>query len=299
MGQLSVAIVNYESAEPIGQLLGQLDTDIDRAVIVDNQSSDEDRHALAAVTDRHRWVDVVYSHENGGFGRGVNQAIEHLAGRDEDIVWILNPDIALSVDAATRLRRWIEDGSVDIVSPLILAGSPDSDRVWYAGGNVDWRRGSTTHAHWGASAQALAPGLHPTTFIPGAAPMMSIATWRRLRGFREDFFLYFEDADLCLRALEMGLRLGVDRSTPVWHAEGGSSDGEGRGHAYYEYMGRNRVRFFSEWAPDQRWPARRRRDVETLRLVARALREPEDRGGKARAVLRGHLRGAREQRRRR
>ena len=42
MGQLSVAIVNYESAGSIGQLLGQLDDrDIDRAVIVDNQSSDD------------------------------------------------------------------------------------------------------------------------------------------------------------------------------------------------------------------------------------------------------------------
>lgn len=295
MGELTVAIVNYESAGAIRSLLAELaEGGVGRATIVDNQSSESDRRELASAAAGYDWVELVYASENGGFGRGVNQAIDQIKPDDDDVIWILNPDIVLSAGAGGRLRALIDADLVDIVSPVILAGEPSSDRVWYAGGTVDWSRGVTMHDHWGARWASVEPGLRRTTFIPGAAPMLSGRTWRRLGGFREDFFLYFEDADLCIRAMEMGLRLGVDCSTPVWHAEGGSSQGEGRGCAYYEYMSRNRVLFFGEWAGDQRWLARRARDLETVRLIVRALRERQDKGEKARAVLAGHVRALRE-----
>src|SRR6202040_3534566 len=49
----------------------------------------------------------------------------------------------------------------------------------------------------------------------------------------------------------------------------------------------------AEWAPNTTWLGRRLRDLETARLVVRALREPAGRLTKARDVLAGALAGRR------
>ena len=73
--------------------------------------------------------------------------------------------------------------------------------------------------------------------------MMSAQTWHALGGFREDLFLYWEDADLCRRAVDAGLVLQVVPDARVWHAQGVSSAGgrTGNGPAFYYYNQRNRV----------------------------------------------------------
>jgi N-acetylglucosaminyl-diphospho-decaprenol L-rhamnosyltransferase len=284
---LYVAIVNYNSAAQVEKLIWALaDEEPDRIVVVDNASAAADGALLREVEREHDAVLIEWSPVNAGFGAGVNRGIELLAPAPEDVVWIVNPDIHPEPGAARALAEVVARGDADIVSPLILRA--DDMRVWYAGGRIDWRLGRTVHDAWGRPAEEVGADLVSTAFMCGAAPMMSGRTWQVLGGFREDFFLYWEDADLSVRAFHEGVRMFVDCATRVVHDEGGASEGTGRGLVYYEWGARNRVKFLNEWAPAFSWRQRAIRQLEPVRMVKRALSEPEQRMAKAAAVLRAN-----------
>jgi N-acetylglucosaminyl-diphospho-decaprenol L-rhamnosyltransferase len=185
-------------------------------------------------------------------------------------------------------------GAVDIISPLILHGDRSAPLIDFAGGHIDWRRGATIHVLRGKPASAAGSGLRPTTFVTGAAPMMKAETWKALSGFREDYFLYWEDADLSLRAERLGLRSAVDLDAPAWHSDSGSSDEDGRSRSYYWHIARNRERFLREWTPS---PLSLRdrliREGETLRWIRRALLERHQPLQKVYSLVSGRLSAAR------
>src|SRR5262249_47995762 len=55
------------------------------------------------------------------------------------------------------------------------------------------------------------------TFLPGAILCAARKVWADLGGFREEFFLYQEDVDLCLRAGYSGVQMEVVPAARVWH----------------------------------------------------------------------------------
>ena len=60
-------------------------------------------------------------------------------------------------------------------------------------------------------------------WISGAAIFTSKKTFNQLGGFDEDYFMYCEDVDFCLRARKAGQRVIYHPSASVIHAIGGSS----------------------------------------------------------------------------
>ena len=50
--------------------------------------------------------------------------------------------------------------------------------------------------------------------------MIDTALWRRLSGFDEAFFMYAEEADLCLRAKALGARPGISPEAEIVHMGG-------------------------------------------------------------------------------
>ena len=60
---------------------------------------------------------------------------------------------------------------------------------------------------------------YDVNYIPGASIFSSRELLRRLKGFREDFFMYAEDNELCLRVLKSGLTITVVPQAKVFHCE--------------------------------------------------------------------------------
>lgn len=290
--RLVAAIVNHDTAGDVLRLLAALHADgFDAAVVVDNASEAADYEELAAGAAGYLWATVVKSEGNVGFGAGINRAADGLGLSDSDILFVLNPDVIPAPGALRELGRVIREGGADMVAPLILQGPAAHPVIAFVGGRVDLRFGTTKHELWGQPPGRAGVGLRPTEFITGAAFAVAGHVWRELRGFREDFFIYWEDADLSLRARQRGFKLVVDLDVSVRHDEGGSAPGRGRGTIYYRNMVRNRRQLLSEWAPNAPWPTVVLREVETVRLVLRALREPEGPALKALAVIAARLTG--------
>ena len=64
-------------------------------------------------------------------------------------------------------------------------------------------------------------------YVVGASMLVSGDFFERFGRMREDYFLYCEEAEWCLRARDQGARLGYDETAVVLHAHGTSTGGGG------------------------------------------------------------------------
>jgi len=124
-----------------------------------------------------------------------------------------------------------------ILSPVISTGLA-GEITWFSGGELDVRRGVSQHSH---DRPLVTEQWRKATFLTGAAMFLRGDTWEKLGGFREDLFLYWEDADLSRRASTLDIPLYVLPNTLVWHQVGGSSSADTKSVLWYYYITRNRI----------------------------------------------------------
>lgn len=284
-------IVNYRSSQYLRRAVASLHgTPIFSIVVVNNDDAHSEREELDRIASLDARVRVCHSPENVGFGPAINMGVRIAEPDDNDVVWILNPDVIVMPGCAERLLARFDDFGVGIVGPAITTG-PKRTTVWYCGGRFEPLRGRTVHEHYGEDVLRLPESPFVTTFMTGAACMVRATVWRELGGFREDLFLYWEDADLSQRALELGVLIVVEPRARVWHAEGASSStAPGHSETYFYYMQRNRVVVCS--------PLRGMAGLlfgrgarETARLLFSPISQEEGRVAKARAGVRGLVAG--------
>lgn len=272
--QIGVAIVTFNSELDIEACLISLDAaQVDKIVVLDNCSTDNQASRTEKICSRFPQVTFLSSDANVGFGAGVNKAVRVLASSlgEEDFIWIVNPDTVVDRLASGHLQSAIASGRFDIASPRVTTGSNLQPTLWFGRGSLDLCAMRTVHHDLGLPARHSSEE-YVCSFLTGAALFMRLGTWNQLGGFSEDYFLYWEDADLSHRAVNMGLRLGVVSSSSVWHSVGGSGDRSGKSATYYYFMQRNRALFARKqkmgwrllWGPGL---------GESIRLTLRPLKQ--------------------------
>ena len=287
MRRVHVVIVNYFSFELVVRLLSSLDfASYSSVCVVDNSASDLEYGRLQ-VEFSPKGVRVVSAEKNIGFGAAVNLGVSNCPVEDSDFVWILNPDTVLGQNGGQELAAVMDEYSADLASPLLTTGI-DSESIWFGGGEFVYSRGRTQH--WASRSTSV----EEVSFLTGAALMLRGSAWRELVGFREDLFMYWEDADLCLRARSCNMKMIIAPDITVWHAVGATSSSRGRSELFYYYMQRNRTLVLCENFSFM-YLLGAGRLIETAVMAARALKE--DRGSVTKFIssLRGLAAGLRVQ----
>jgi GT2 family glycosyltransferase len=286
---VGAVVVAYNSADDLGACLRSLDNaGVEHVVVIENGSCDEHRARSASICASFDFVEFEQLPTNRGFGAGVNHGVGHLRHHigPDDFIWIVNPDTEVHADSVPGLIHAVRQSGFDIVSPRVTTTRPDGKRVtWYGGGVLDHSAVRSLHLELGEIAVSAGAD-RECTFITGAAMFMRLSTWDRIGGFSEDFFLYWEDADLSARASRLGLTLGLAGSSTVWHSVGGSGDRSGKSAVYFYYMQRNRI-LFSKKAGLFGNLFTVRGLLESIRLTVRPLKQTVDPIGKFLSGLKG------------
>lgn len=256
MGNTAVIVVNYASTTLVAETLGALAAarpDL-LVVLVDSFSTIEERRRAEALAGSRSWT-FVATERNVGFGVGVNLGAESAARQGAERLLLLNPDATIDAESVAVLESAVTDDPLTLAAPRILR--PDGS-VWSAGSDVylaDGRIRSSLQRSRFAGAERRA-------WLTGACVMIDRTLWDRIGGFRDDYFLYWEDVDLSWRVEEAGGRLALCESATAVHAEGGtqgegrSTSGERKSDVYYFYNIRNRLVFAAlnlEGAPLRAW----------------------------------------------
>lgn len=211
-----VVIVNFNSGHLLERALKSvyaLRTEHLDVVVVDNASRDG---SLEQCRDKFSRTHVIYNTHNIGFGAGANAGIRFALEHDATHVLLLNPDATIAPDALGYLCAAMrENKKIGIASPVIFSGA--SRKVWFSGGKISFSRFRATHDD-----HCYRPGMtdvYQTEFITGCSLFAKKELFRDVGLFDERYFLYYEDADLSLRARNKGYTCAIVPQAQAWHDE--------------------------------------------------------------------------------
>jgi hypothetical protein len=143
---------------------------------------------------------------------------------DADAWWILNPDTEPEPSALRLLVERLAAGDCDAVGGVL--SFPDG-RVQSVGGL--WRGWAARAVSLGRDkslsdvSMARAELERRQNYLSGASMLVS-RRFRELAGpMREDYFLYCEEVEWCLRACARGARLGFASEARVMHRQGSTT----------------------------------------------------------------------------
>jgi N-acetylglucosaminyl-diphospho-decaprenol L-rhamnosyltransferase len=228
---VAVAIVGFRNAEDIARCLSALSasTYADFEVVICENGGAESAAALSARLPRRlaggQSVRVLDAGSNLGYAGGVNRAIA--AAPDADAWWVLNPDTEADPGALAALVARVEVSDCDAAGCTIHF--PDGMVQTYGGHWRPWLARAVSLGH-GASlsapvdAEAVERAL---SYLSGACMLVTRRFLEVAGPMREEYFLYCEEVEWCLRAQARGLRLGFAPEGRVLHRSGsttGSSD---------------------------------------------------------------------------
>ena len=192
-----------------------------RVVVVDNASTDGSVAALAAWAANSSMPrpTIVRSGHNRGFAGGNNLGLALLA-QDPGITHflLLNNDATVEPAFFGDVTAAIQQApSVGLLGVTIYEGA-GYERVWYAGGPLPNARAVTIHDTLIPASSSGATV--PTEFVTGCTMLVSRRAWDTLGPLPECYFIYFEDAEYCLRAGAAGLPILYAPRAVVHHAGG-------------------------------------------------------------------------------
>lgn len=221
---VAVAIVAFQN---VADVLGCLEalvtsTYADFEVVICENGGPAAYSALMAQTLEHlpggQKVTRVLAPGNVGFAGGVNRCIEETP--DADAWWVLNPDTAPHADALAKLVERLETGDCDAVGGTLQF---PTGLIQSQGGH--WRMSMARAVSIGrgrelghALDQALVEARQ--NYLSGASMLVSRRFLAAAGPMREDYFLYCEEVEWCLRARAMGLRFGHAAGAIVTHHQG-------------------------------------------------------------------------------
>lgn len=211
--ELVIAILNwngYALTRACVGSLARLSGPAHRILIVDNGSTEPEAERLA--DEFGGQVEALTLSRNVGVGGGYNAAIRWARDRGAKYVLLLNNDTL--VDDPLLARRLIDACGPDVFAVGPLVKEPGG-RVWTAGGLLNWRTCWTGHLQAYEITSPTSP--YPVAWIDGSCMLVSVAAACELAGFDETFFLYWEEVDLCVRALRHRLRCLIDPRASIVH----------------------------------------------------------------------------------
>ena len=215
-----MVIVNWNGcADTIAclQSLGEADPGPASIVVVDNGSTDDSAERLTRWAGRHpaQRISVIADAMNRGFAGGCNVGIARLL-TDSGVrhFLVLNNDTTVDRAFFAELGAAVAQlPNAGIFGVTIYETAPRGG-VWYAGGRFLGARSATTH-HESVPRNEVAI---PTEFVTGCAMLVSRPAWTTVGPLPECYFMYFEDAEYCLRARAAGLQIVYAPRAVVRHA---------------------------------------------------------------------------------
>lgn len=230
---VTVIIVSYNTREltlkAVETLLANAGPITMRVIVFDNASADG---SADAVRNRFPTVEVVANSENIGFA-----AANNAAALMAETPWLLllNPDTETHPNAIANLVAFAEsnpgagivggrtvfpDGSLN---PASCWGRPTVWSLFAAAVGLSQAFPRSKFFHPEALGDWQRDSDREVDVVVGCFLLIPTDLWHRLGGFDARYFMYGEDADLCLRARALGYRPMITHRAQIMHLVGAST----------------------------------------------------------------------------
>ncbi len=225
--KLSIITVNYRSWGHLEAGLSALQADFPadwEIVVVDNES---DSVALAEFSARFPWVTFVANPSNSGFAFACNLGVAKATG---ERLLFMNPDVIASQESLQQLIQVKESNDdIAILAPNQKTASGKRQKVFDEFPSL---------LNQSKALKSLLRTIFPSAFpdpraeydalvycdwVTGSVLLIDRSDFEAIGGWTEDFWMYVEDADLCRKAHDSGMRVAYAPEVEVIHTRRGSS----------------------------------------------------------------------------
>lgn len=224
---LSVIIVSYRGWDRLRKSLDSLRSFSGtvfsyEVIVVDNNSADG---VIGSIEKSYPSVRFIRSSINGGFAYGCNLGASHSSGR---FLLFLNPDTIAGEEAVSQMLlfarnnpgvyitscRQINEKGMESRATGVFPGPGTMTGTGRAIMKIIDRDRFSFRSENGV--------IYPD-WVSGSVMMMPVEAFLKCGGFDTDFWMYYEDADLCRRARNMGGEVACLTGVTIRHDHGGSS----------------------------------------------------------------------------
>lgn len=260
----TIVVVNWNGRHLLSDCVTPLIEDGLPVVVVDNSSTDE---SVVLLADEFPTVDVVVNATNVGFAAANNIGI---AQASTELVLLLNNDTVPNARAVTELDEFMRaNPAVGIAGPTLVYPDGSPQESCGPGPNL-WTEslGKTMLHRLLPGRRSWAPtGSRQVDWVTGAALCIRRDLALELGGLDEDFFMFYEDLDLCTRVRKAGWEVWFVATRPIVHIGGASRrrvEAETLVHSYHSTF-----RYFDRHGP--RWRSLVIRVITVPELALRSL----------------------------
>lgn len=204
-----------------------------RCVLIDNMSKDGSADAVA---EHFPQVELIRSEENLGFAKGNNVVA---AAATTDWLLLLNPDTECHAGAVDNLMAFAQahpEAGITGGRTVFADGSLNPGSCWMritpwsvfcsvVGLTAAFPKSSLFHPEGMGGWERDTP--REVDIVQGSFFMIPRKLWNDLDGFNPRYFMYGEEADMCLRAKAAGWKPMITPTAQIVHLAGASSPRRG------------------------------------------------------------------------
>ena len=191
LNDITIIITTYKSSKKVEYCLDSINEKC-KVLIVENSN---DQNLKESVEKKYKNVECFVSEENLGYGRANNLALKKVKTK---FALILNPDTVLQKDALENFFKRVKDNL-----NFALIGPQEFQQKDI---NI-----STLE-------------LLEVENLKGFAMFLNMSKFKKIGFFDENFFLYFEEIDLCKRVKNINENIYLDPAIKIFHEEAKSVD---------------------------------------------------------------------------
>lgn len=225
MTDLSIIIVCFRGWERLNKCLEALNSfkgENFRAevIVVDNKSDDDTINKTEIRFPKFRFI---YNKINGGFANGCNLGAGNASG---EFLLFLNPDTVASESEIEKLLNTAKQNPEIAILSCRQVNEKGKESVAYGPFPSMFNLTGFQRAIFGNRMSELrrqTPEVSFPDWISGSVVLIRQTTFRQISGFDEDFWMYFEDVDLCRRIRKIDSEIAFCRNITIEHNHGGSS----------------------------------------------------------------------------
>jgi GT2 family glycosyltransferase len=227
---LSIIIINYNLEEEINNCLDSLLKTLDKVeklshsfeiIIVDNNSPHK---SLSLLEEKYKSENIYffYSEKNLGFGKGCNLGASKAKG---EFLLFLNPDTIVEEDIFTSIiNLFNSEKKIGIIGPKQQTRKPffDFSAGFYPNIFFELFNLFGLGVFFEGFLVNLLTKLNPKGYlnvhwILGAAIFIRKELFDSINGFDKDYFMFFEEVDLCRRVYKRGYKVVYFHKLKIHH----------------------------------------------------------------------------------
>lgn len=154
--------------------------------------------------------------KNLGYAGGMNKGIK-IGLKDKSIKYflLLNNDVVVDPNILIQFIEYSKGKNFGILGS-VMTYFQEPDKIWFAGGKLNKIFIFTRHPYMNKTYRPDLTVASPD-FITGAAMFVERTVFEKIGLFDEDYFLYWEDVDFCLRASNKGFQIFCINKPLVLH----------------------------------------------------------------------------------